>query len=87
MLDSNGTASSPPSRGATAGIGPRSALRAFAISAVASAPSPNGNAITLSSCLEWSKTSISSQTISARSGSPRGSGFGSPSGSTVRTRS
>ena len=38
-------------------------------------------------CLRWSNTTSASESISAMSGSPSGSGPGSPSGSTVRTRS
>jgi hypothetical protein len=53
-----------------------------------SAPSPtNACASTVSSCLRWSNASSESVIISAMSGSPSGSGFGAPSGSTVRTRS
>src|SRR4051794_39220187 len=37
--------------------------------------------------LRWSKARRTSESISARSGRPRTSGLGSPSGSTVRTRS
>ena len=38
-------------------------------------------------CLRWSNATSASVSISARSGSPIVSGFGSPSGSTVRTQS
>ncbi len=38
-------------------------------------------------CLRWSKMTSASESISAMSGSPSGSGLGSPRGSTVRTRS
>ncbi len=44
-------------------------------------------ASTLTVCLRWSNTTSTSVSISARSGTPTGSGLGSPSGSTVRTRS